>query len=53
VETVRDAEQRLRKEGFSRKSAKTAVAAMKKTGYFEKPKKQNFFTRLYNAVKGE
>ncbi|WP_428565445.1 MAG: hypothetical protein ACP59X_04360 [Solidesulfovibrio sp. DCME] len=51
--TPRDAERMFREQGFSRKAAKIAVAGMRSQGAFVQKPKQNFVTRIFNALKGE
>jgi len=50
--TPRDVERLLRAEGYSRKAAKIAVAAMRLQGTFRQQPKQNIITRIFNAIKG-
>lgn len=53
--TPRQMERQLREQGYSRKAAKTAVAAMRLTGNLKqqpKPKK-HFWARICNALTGE
>lgn len=51
--SVRDAEKLLRKQGFSRREAKIAVAGMKSQNAFKQHPKQNIITRIYRAITGE
>lgn len=53
--TPREMEKTLRAQGYSRKGAKTAVAAMRLTGTIKEQPKQNLIKKLYKALttKGE